>query len=111
MGHGCCGGCQASLQDLFEDARYGEGGFIAHWVDMLDEAREKVLAKHDPKSENAMTAMEHEAVKVSMENLRSFGFVRQAEQAGYLSIYGAHFAIAHGRLDILDEKTGEFKPV
>ncbi|HCJ44166.1 MAG TPA: carbonate dehydratase, partial [Erythrobacter sp.] len=36
MGHGMCGGCKAALtQDLHGNA-LGEGGFVAHWIDMLD---------------------------------------------------------------------------
>ena len=45
MGHGFCGGCAAALTGQFDGAEPGAGHFIAHWIDMLDEARERVRRK------------------------------------------------------------------
>ena len=108
MGHGACGGCAAALTGRFEGAAPGEGGFIAHWVDILDEARERIVAEHGTGPE-AIAAMEHEAVRVSLANLRSFPFVTEREAAGTLSLKGAHFAITDGVLRVMDE-AGEFRP-
>lgn len=102
MGHGACGGSHAALTRRFADAEQGEGGFIAHWVDMLDEAREKVLAEYGDSPE-AVRAMEQETVRVSVRNLRSFPFVAEREVAGKLAIHGAYFAIADGVLHVMDE--------
>src|SRR3546814_2198374 len=44
LGHGGCGGVKASLSEAFKDAKPGEGGFIAHWIDLLDEQRDRVRA-------------------------------------------------------------------
>src|SRR3546814_17194753 len=44
LGHGGCGGVKASLSEAFKDAKPGEGGFIAHWIDLLDEERDRVRA-------------------------------------------------------------------
>src|SRR4051812_38285133 len=46
MGHGACGGVGAALSRRFADAKAGEGGFIAHWVNLLDEARDRIVAEH-----------------------------------------------------------------
>ena len=108
MGHGACGGCKAALTRAFAGAAPGQGGFIAHWVDMLDGARERVVAEHGTGDE-ATRAMEHEAVRVSLTNLRTFPFVAEREAAGTLVLKGAHFAIADGRLDVLGED-GAFGP-
>src|SRR3569833_2600288 len=35
MGHGFCGGCAASLTGQFDNAREGEGQFIAHRIDLF----------------------------------------------------------------------------
>jgi carbonic anhydrase len=102
MGHGACGGAHAALTQRFADAEQGEGGFIAHWVDMLDEAREKVRAEHG-EGPAAVRAMEQETVRVSMRNLRTFPFVAQREAAGKLTIHGAYFAIADGVLHVLGD--------
>ncbi len=108
LGHGQCGGVAASLSRRFEGARPGEGGFIAHWVDLLDEARDRIVAEH---GDHAHTLMEYEAVKVSLDNLRTFACVREREATGKLRLHGAHFAIADGILRLMDDATGEFKPV
>lgn len=111
MGHGRCGGCQAALTQELKDAPPGEGGFIAHWIDLLDEARETVRATHgDDHSREALRAMEKEGVKVSLANLRTFPCIREKEKAGELRLIGAYFAISDGILHIMDAQTGEFAP-
>lgn len=102
MGHGACGGAHAALTERFADAEQGEGGFIAHWVDMLDEARDKVRTEFGDGPE-AVKAMEHETVRVSMRNLRTFPFVAEREAAGDLTLHGAYFAIADGILHVMDD--------
>jgi carbonic anhydrase len=107
MGHGACGGCAAALNRSFEHARAGEGGFIAHWIDLLDDARDRVVAAHGTGAE-AVHALELEAVKVSIANLRTFPFVPAREAAGTLTLRGAYFALTEGVLYVLDEATGAF---
>lgn len=112
MGHGFCGGCAAALTGEFSGAEPGEGGFIAHWIDMLDEARAKVRAQHsEPLDRAAFRAMEHEGVRVSLRNLRTFPWVAEREQAGALKLHGAFFAISDGVLHLLDEESAAFAPV
>jgi carbonic anhydrase len=108
MGHGACGGVRAALSRQFEHARAGEGGFIAHWIDLLDEARDRVAAIHGDGPE-AIRALELEAVKVSLANLRTFPCIPEREQAGRLRLHGAYFAISDGELHLLDEASGEFR--
>lgn len=111
MGHGKCGGCKAALTQELKDAPPGEGGFIANWIDLLDGARERVVAQHgDDPTSPAGRAMEQEGVKVSIENLRTFPCVQSKERKGSLKLVGAFFAISDGILHVLDEKTGEFSP-
>ncbi len=111
MGHGMCGGCSAALTGQFDGTSPGEGHFIADWVRMLDSARDKVLARHSELNREAFLDMEHEAVKVSLLNLRTFPWIAEREQAGKLKLHGAHFSISEGRLYILDEAEGTFRPV
>ncbi len=108
MGHGSCGGVHAALTHAFEGKAPGEGGFIAHWVDMLDGARERIIAEHGTGPE-ALRAMELETVRVSLRNLRSFPFIPAREAAGTLRLRGAYFAIADGVLHLMDA-TGDFAP-
>ena len=111
MGHGLCGGCAASLTGSFDDSAPGEGHFIADWVRMLAQARDKVRERHDELDRDAFLDMEREAVKVSIANLRTFPWIAEAEKAGSLKINGAHFSISEGRLYVLDEAEENFRPV
>lgn len=111
MGHGLCGGCAAALTGQFDHVSPGEGHFIGDWVRMLDEARAKVRSRHDDLDRAAFLDMEHEGVKVSLANLRTFPWIADREQSGKLKLHGAHFSIAEGRLYMLDEAEDAFRPV
>ena len=111
MGHGKCGGCKAALTREMYGTEPGEGGFIADWIAMLDDARETVVTAHGEHGHAAERAMELAGVKVSLANLRTFPCVRQKERSGELRLTGAFFAISDGLLHILDEASGEFAPV
>jgi carbonic anhydrase len=111
MGHGKCGGCKAALSQELKDAPPGEGGFIANWIDLLDGARENVVAQFgEDRGVDAYRAMELEGVKVSLANLRTFPCVRSKERKGELKLIGAFFAISDGHLHLLDEASGTFSP-
>lgn len=111
LGHGFCGGCAAALTGQFDAAEHGEGHFIAAWVDMLKDARETVRVHYAVLDDGAFLAMEHEAIKVSLANLRTFPWVIEREAAGRLTLHGGHFSISEGRLYLLDEAEGKFRPV
>ena len=108
MGHGMCGGCKAALTRDLHGTRPGEGGFIANWIHLLDEAREPIAAELGTDSREAERAMEMAAVGVSLENLRTFPCVQEKEASGELKLRGAFFAISEGVLYVRDEDTGEF---
>ena len=101
MGHGACGGVRAALTRGFEGKEPGEGGFIDHWIDLLDDARDRVVAAHGT-GEEAAHELELEGVRTSIANLRTFPFVAAAEAAGELTLHGAYFAIADGVLHVMD---------
>lgn len=111
MGHGSCGGCAAALTGQFDHADHGEGHFISEWVDLLRSARDEVRSRHAAIDGAALLDMELEAVKVSLANLRTFPWIEEREQSGRLTLHGAHFAIAEGRLYLLDEAEDSFRPV
>ena len=110
MGHGGCGGVAASLSRRFEGAGVGEGYFIRHWIDLLDDERDRIEAAHAAHPDlDAQRALELAAVRVSLANLRTFPCIREREAAGTLRLHGAYFAIAEGVLHVMDEN-GEFAP-
>lgn len=102
LGHGACGGVNAALTRSLADTAPGEGGFVAGWINLLDDARDKVVAEHGTGTDG-QAALEQEGVKVSIANLMTFPFVRERVEAGTLTIHGAVFAIADGKLKILGD--------
>lgn len=111
MGHGMCGGCKAALTEDYHGSEHGAGGFINDWIALLDEARKPVAEEFGTEGREAERAMELAAVKVSLENLLSFPFVREKVESGALKLRGAFFAISEGVLYHLEDTSDEFIPV
>ena len=109
MGHGMCGGCKAALTQELRGTEPGQGGFIADWISMLDEAREEVVREYGTEGRPAERAMEHAGVRVSLANLRTFPWIKVREDKGELSLYGAWFDISKGELWAMNVETGDFE--
>ena len=105
LGHGQCGGIRAALEG--GDLGMAERSFVDDWMTIVSEARDHVLATCDG---DRQLALEQEAIKVSMANLRTFPFIAERESAGALKLHGGWFAIASGELHVLDEADGTFRP-
>lgn len=108
MGHGMCGGCKAALTQELHGTEPGRGGFIADWIEMLEDARDPIAHELGTEGREAERAMEQAAVKVSLANLRTFPCIEEKERRGTLTLRGAYFAISDGELRLLDEETGQF---
>ena len=111
MGHGLCGGAKAALTRALHGTEQGEGGFIADWIALLDDARGPVAEKYGTEGREAERAMEQAGVRLSLANLRTFPWISSKERDGALTLRGASFAISDGLLHVLDETTGEFSPM
>lgn len=110
MGHGMCGGCKAALSQDLHGNEPGQGGFVASWIGMLDDLRNPIADELGTTGRTAERAMEHAAVRRSLENLRTFPCVAKKEGNGSLTLRGAYFAISDGVLHLLDEASGNFAP-
>jgi carbonic anhydrase len=55
--------------------------------------------------------LEFASVTLSLTNLMSFPFVRTAVEAKELTLHGAYFGVASGRLLVRDPASGRFAPV
>lgn len=111
MGHGMCGGCKAALTKEMHGTEPGEGGFIADWIGLLDEARDPIVERLGTEGREAERAMEQAGVRVSLKNLRTFPCIRRKERDGELRLRGAFFAISDGLLHVLDEASDSFAPI
>lgn len=110
MGHERCGGIQAALTGQFADAKAGEGGFIANWMDQIAGPAATIAHDHGTGPDAAL-ALEEAAIRLSLANLRTFPFVASREAAGDLAVVGCHFSISEGQLYLLDESAGTFNPL
>ena len=107
LGHSGCGGILACLEQ--SATRQSEARFISNWMNILDEARTRILASAAGRSATELRVeLEREGIKVSIQNLRSFPCIKTLESKGRLHLHGAHFEIATGNLSVLNEGTGEF---
>ena len=109
MGHGECGGIHACL----DAARGGPVSyFIGPWVEIAAPARDEILRTRDWISDrDARLALERASIRLSLENLGTFPFVREAIDKRGLRLDGAWFAIAEGELYWLDRESQEFRRV
>jgi carbonic anhydrase len=103
LGHAMCGGIAALLEGL----PYSVGEFLEPWMRNAEEARERALsdASVDPQR-----ACELEAIKLSLDNLLTFPWIREQVAAERLALHGAIFDIRSGELSML-QADGSFSPV
>ena len=108
LGHRQCGGIRALMMGVPNP----EPSFIANWVSILDDAKERVLKKFSGVDVETQCAhCELEAIRTSVENLRTFPFVSEAIKNRGMNISGAYFNLEEGSLLELNESTGEFAPI
>ncbi len=108
IGHAHCGGIAAMVRKQ-EGGEVG-GKFIAAWTDLLLEARERALAADPGLDGDALLgASERQAVRLSLDNLTTFPFVREAMAAGDLSLHGWYLNIFEGALEVWNPDTETFE--
>jgi len=103
LGHAQCGGVAAALQVRPRDPH----SFLDAWIGLLDTAKSRI-AGHDG---HAQEALEHESIRVTLENLTTFPFIRDAMETRGLKLVGARYGVADGGLELLNGETGAFEPV
>jgi carbonic anhydrase len=107
LGHAFCGGIKAFASD---DAPLSSSDFIGRWMSQIAPAADAITA---PKEdwESYLRQLEFASVELSLKNLMTFPFVKAAVDKGELSLHGAYFGVASGRMLVRNERTGAFEPV
>ncbi|MBL6457663.1 carbonic anhydrase [Belnapia sp. T6] len=95
LGHALCGGMAALLNGAPPEAQ----DFVAGWITIAEAARERVLRCDS--AEDRQEVAEHEAVRISLRNIMTFPWVAEAVREGRLTLHGAHFGVATGKLMLL----------
>lgn len=96
MGHAMCGGIHALLNGAPADV----SDFVGQWVRIAEPARLRAMAAP---TERRQDICEHEAVRLSIENLMTFPWIAAAVRAGKLVLHGCFFDIRSGILERLGD--------
>jgi carbonic anhydrase len=109
MGHSQCGGIRALMEGKHESKTHK---FIDPWMAIMETARENVNRQHNnaPLDERC-TLCERAAIGVSIGNLMTFPFIRQALENNDLQLHGWYFDIENGILYEMDPNRDKFLPV
>ena len=113
MGHESCGGVKAYAENEADPyiRPLSPGDFIGQWIKLIAPAAQRLGAPPQAVDAAYIEQLAFQSVRQSIENLRSFPCIRTLEEKGRLSIHGAYFGVADGRLLALDETRGVFEPV
>lgn len=112
FGHARCGGIAASLAGEYDAPGKGVGEHVHNWMEMIAPARDSVRAAATISPDiDQQRALEQAAVRLSLDNLRTYPFVAAAEKSGALNLHGVIFDIADGALRILEPASGRFEAV
>jgi carbonic anhydrase len=105
LGHGRCGGIRAALNPGHALAH---GDFIGKWMAMLAPVSAEVAKYSFLTAAERETVLERLSVRNSINNLRTFPYIREREADGRLQVHGAWFDISTGELWVMDPASGDF---
>ena len=110
LGHSNCGGvkgchdmCSGLAPELEE-----KSSFVGRWMDILRPGFDRVA---DVPLADRPRALEKEAVVVSLENLMTFPFVREAVEGDMLTLHGLWNDTGFGGLEQYDPALGGFSVI
>ncbi|KAL0357925.1 UNVERIFIED_CONTAM: Carbonic anhydrase, chloroplastic [Sesamum calycinum] len=99
IGHSCCGGIKG-LMSIPEDGTTSSD-FIEEWVNICKTAKTKVRTEFNNMDfSEQCTHLEKEAVNVSLGNLLTYPFVRDAVVKKTLSLKGGHYDFVKGAFEL-----------
>lgn len=98
LGHAQCGGVHALLEGAPALAR----DFVASWITIAEPARAETLKANLPPAERQRFC-ELCCVRLSLHNLTTFPWLSERIAEGKLTLHGAYFGVATGRLELLGE--------
>lgn len=109
MGHEKCGGIRALMQGYTSSRPLD---FVERWMRIVEPVKQQVLYQLANCSiETQNHACELGAIIMSLNNLRSFPWVAEREQAGKLALHGWYFDMTNGALLAYSDRTDTFLPM
>jgi carbonic anhydrase len=108
LGHAECGGIRAYAE---EAAPLSPGDFIGHWMALIEPAAKAVGPRGDMPFDEYITKLEQASVVTTIDNLMTFPCVKILVERGKLTLHGAYFGVATGRLSVRNPATDRFEQV
>ena len=103
LGHAMCGGIKALLEGVPDAV----SDFVGPWVRMGEPARQRAM---QAPAERRQDVCEHESVRLSLDNLMTFPWIKDAVEAGHITLHSCFFDIRSGILERLGAD-GVFHPI
>lgn len=111
MGHSGCGGIGA-LMDHDITAKTEGYSFIRPWMSIVEDASEfSELEENTISKASRVSTCEKRAILISLNNLVSFPWVRDAVRDGKLVLHGWYFDIKSGNLSEYDWEAEKFEEI
>ncbi|MDE2362780.1 MAG: carbonic anhydrase [Hyphomicrobiales bacterium] len=113
MGHESCGGVKAYADNEADPylRPLSPGDFIGQWIKLIQPAAQRLGPAPTKPDAAYVEKLAFQSVMQSIANLRTFPCIRTLEEKGRLTIHGAYFGVADGRLLALDEARGSFEAI
>jgi carbonic anhydrase len=106
LGHRQCGGIRALMNGITANKE----SFIGQWMKIVSSVPEKVRCEHPhADQETQYRIAEMEALKISLQNVQSFPFVKEAIENRSLNVIAVYFDLEQGQLWEFDNQTSQFK--
>jgi carbonic anhydrase len=107
LGHAQCGGVNAFVTDA---EPLSPGDFIGNWMKLMAPAASK-LGPRDTADSGYLRKLEQANIVNSLDNLMTFPRLRTLIERGEVSVHGAYFGVATGKLWLFDRARNEFEPI
>ena len=107
LGHAFCGGIRAFAD---EQEPLSPGDFIGRWMSQIAPAAAQLGKREDYAADDYLRRLEFASVELGLRNLMTFPCIRILVERGKLTLHGAYFGVASGRLLVRDPGTGTFAP-
>ena len=107
MGHSSCGGIKNGYSMCKENS-FDTNSSISNWLNLLKPSFNKITNLNEDES---IKDLEKVSIKTSIENLKSYPFIRVKLDSKEINIYGSWIDIGSGKIYTLDFESSIFEPI
>ena len=105
LGHSGCGGIKSGYH-LCKDDKLDENTSIANWLKLLLPAYKKLSDQND---KDAIGSLEKISIITSIDNLKSYPFIKRGMETNEIKIFGLWNDIGSGNIHAYNSKTNVFE--